>query len=96
MPAPEKPSESFEDRITNAIMRAIREAARNADEGCSDLMCRAAARAALHVCWREVGRYIVTGDIGGNGWDQTAQRNGLILASNILAPWHADRPCDTE
>lgn len=35
-------------------------------------------------CWEEINALIKHGDIGGNGWDQTAQRNGLILAANTL------------
>lgn len=32
----------------------------------------------------EINAMIKTGDIGGNGCDPTAQRNGLILASNAI------------
>ena len=34
--------------------------------------------------WDAVNKWIKPGDLGGNGWDMNAQRNGLILASNFL------------
>ena len=34
--------------------------------------------------WNAVNAFIKPGDLGGNGCDQNAQRNGLILAANLL------------
>ena len=34
--------------------------------------------------WDAVDAWIKPGALGGNGCDQTAQRNGLILAANVL------------
>ena len=34
--------------------------------------------------WNEISRQIKFGDLGGNGCDKNAERNGLILASNII------------
>ncbi len=39
--------------------------------------------------WEAVNALIVHGDIGGNGTDPSAQRNGIVLATNVLA----DRIC---
>lgn len=36
-------------------------------------------------CWEAVNALIKPGDLGGNGCDQNAQRNGLILAANVIA-----------
>lgn len=36
------------------------------------------------VCWDEVNSAIKTGPLPGNGCDETAQRNGLVMASNII------------
>jgi hypothetical protein len=35
-------------------------------------------------CWEEVSALIQSGPLPGNGCDETAQRNGLILAANHL------------
>lgn len=37
-----------------------------------------------HKCWDEINEAIKTGPLPGNGWDRTAERNGLVLASNII------------
>ena len=34
--------------------------------------------------WDEINKHIKPGKLQGNGWDDTAQRNGLILAANII------------
>lgn len=34
--------------------------------------------------WEAVNALIALGHIGGNGTDLTAQRNGLVMASNVL------------
>ena len=39
--------------------------------------------------WEAVNALIVFGHIGGNGTDPSAQRNGIVLATNVLA----DRIC---
>lgn len=35
-------------------------------------------------CWDAINAHITSGELPGSGWDQIAQRNGLILASNII------------
>jgi len=35
-------------------------------------------------CWEEINAWIVHGPLPGDGWDPSAQRNGLIMATNIL------------
>ena len=35
-------------------------------------------------CWDEINAWIKPGELQGNGCDQHAQRNGMILASNIV------------
>lgn len=39
-------------------------------------------------CWERVSALIVPGPLEGNGWDPTAQRNGIILAANHIAPFN--------
>lgn len=34
--------------------------------------------------WDKINKYIKTGNLQGNGCDETAERNGLILAANII------------
>lgn len=36
-------------------------------------------------CWDEINRHIQQGPLDGNGCDAQAERNGLVMASNILA-----------
>lgn len=36
-------------------------------------------------CWNEINAFIKTGELPGNGCDESAQRNGLVLASNIVS-----------
>lgn len=38
-------------------------------------------------CWEEINAMIEKGPLGGNGWDPTAQRNGLILAANQMSQY---------
>lgn len=38
----------------------------------------------VHTCWTAINNHIKPGPLQGNGCDETAQRNGLILASNII------------
>ncbi len=42
-------------------------------------------KATIKVCWDAIDERIVSGPLPGNGLDKTAERNGLIIASNILA-----------
>jgi len=35
-------------------------------------------------CWDAINKWIKHGDLPGDGCDQTAQRNGMILASNVI------------
>ena len=35
-------------------------------------------------CWNEINAAIKQGTLQGNGCDDSAQRNGLVLASNII------------
>lgn len=35
-------------------------------------------------CWETVNALIKPGQLQGNGWDKTAERNGIILAANAL------------
>ncbi len=48
----------------------------------------------IRACWKAVNTCIAKGPLLGDGCDQTAERNGLILATNILASmlpdWEAD------
>ena len=36
-------------------------------------------------CWNEINAAIKEGPLQGNGCDESSQRNGLILASNIVS-----------
>ena len=54
----------------------------------TDDQMRAYAAAAVaterQAAWDAVNKWILPGDLGGNGCDNNAQRNGMILASNVL------------
>jgi hypothetical protein len=39
---------------------------------------------AIQECWNAINEKIKPGALQGSGWDETATRNGLILATNIL------------
>jgi hypothetical protein len=41
-------------------------------------------RAALEEAWNLINARIVRGDLPGDGFDKTAERNGLIHATNII------------
>ena len=45
---------------------------------------KAGAARERQACWDEVNKLIVPGELQGNGCDDAAQRNGLILASNLI------------
>ncbi len=36
-------------------------------------------------CWQAINQWIRMGSLQGNGCDETAKRNGLILAANEIA-----------
>ena len=40
---------------------------------------------AMDECWLEVTKLIKIGPLPGNGWDAVAERNGLVLAANVIA-----------
>ena len=35
-------------------------------------------------CWNAIQKWIKPGNLSGNGCDEAAQRNGMILAANII------------
>jgi hypothetical protein len=41
-------------------------------------------RAVIEECWGSVDALIVRGELSGNGCDDSAQRNGIVLAANAL------------
>jgi len=43
-----------------------------------------ARSAALEEVWRSIDARIAQGALSGNGADKTAERNGLVLAANIV------------
>ena len=45
---------------------------------------RAVVIAERRAAWEAITAHIKTGQLQGNGCDETAQRNGLILAANLL------------
>ena len=52
-------------------------------------------RQALQECWEKVNSIIKQGTLPGNGCDETAQRNGLILATNtIMSLMESGKPID--
>jgi hypothetical protein len=36
-------------------------------------------------CWKKINSMIVHGDLPGNGCDEVAKRNGIILSANVIA-----------
>lgn len=63
-----------------------------ADQGSSGLATESLERFATLVaertkqeCWDEINKWIKPGELQGNGCDDTAQRNGMILASNLIS-----------
>ena len=44
----------------------------------------AALAAERQAAWEAINQWIKPGDLGGNGYDKNAQRNGMILAANVL------------
>ena len=39
----------------------------------------------IRECWEAINAQIKEGHLPGDGWDESARRNGLIIAANILA-----------
>jgi hypothetical protein len=60
--------------MAHALYRAI---AALGEKGC-------AREAVIRECWDAINKYIKPGTLPGNGCDESAQRNGMILASNVL------------
>ena len=44
-----------------------------------------ARRDAIAECWNAVNKYITHGPIEGNGCDELSKRNGMVLATNLIA-----------
>lgn len=51
-----------------------------------DLKRQAAQESQQCNCWFKVNALIKRGPLQGNGWDKTAERNGIILAANAILP----------
>lgn len=54
-----------------------------------------ALRDEARACWEEINKAIPHGDLPGNGTDKVAERNGMILACNIIfdrAYWDREKP----
>lgn len=49
----------------------------------------------LAAVWAEINCHIRSGDLPGNGLDQTAHRNGLVMAANIVFE-HMNRLSETD
>ena len=52
-------------------------------------------KATIESCRKAISNQIVYGNLPGNGTDKTAERNGLILAVNILANLMHEAPGKT-
>jgi hypothetical protein len=65
-------SDGYEEKMRDAILFALRETA------------QAAAAAEREKCLAAIDAHIAKGPLPGNGCDETAQRNGMVLAYNIL------------
>jgi hypothetical protein len=49
-----------------------------------ETVTKEARRQARLEMWHAINAHIKTGDLGGNGCDMNAQRNGLVLAANLI------------
>lgn len=47
--------------------------------------CRQQVETAMQGCWEAVNVWVQPGPLNGNGCDEQAQRNGMILALNLIA-----------
>ena len=77
-------------QLASELERELAEAQRNKAEQarhCQELTAQLieARRNAMKNCWELVNGHIRTGELPGNGCDETAHRNGLILATNIIS-----------
>jgi hypothetical protein len=77
--------EWFERAAKNAKAQGKSDAAALWEDGLAQIKHLAAQRdAALLNAKQRIDACIKDGPLQGDGWDKTAERNGLILASNIL------------
>ena len=53
-------------------------------------------RAGLRAAWSSIQEAISKGKLRGDGTDQTAERNGKILAANIVMELRKERAADSE
>jgi hypothetical protein len=60
-----------------ADWQSIQRAIAALEKGCT-------REAVIRECWDAINKYIKPGMLPGNGCDESAQRNGMILASNVL------------
>jgi|GEM_PF-5072623 len=68
--------------LVERVMHAIADASPRPPFG--GLATREMARAAIDAVHQEVSGLIQTGDLGGNGCDKNAERNGIVLVANVL------------
>lgn len=73
------------ENMIERVARAMQARDDSLSTASSDYRWAQLARAAIDECWREINSLIVPGPLPGNGTDRVAQRNGLILAANVLA-----------
>lgn len=52
-------------------------------------------QAATH-CWKTINSAIVQGPLSGNGLDKNAERNGVVLAANLIFPLAFPPPVQDE
>lgn len=72
------------ERIIGALRRIRRcESEAAAQEVLEGLIAEVVAKE-RKACWDEINGAIKIGQLPGDGFDETAQRNGLVLASNII------------
>jgi hypothetical protein len=63
----------------------------------AESLVKAIQKDAIKHCWNQINARIERGKMDGNGCDASAQRNGLILAANIVMELQApnDESSDT-
>lgn len=49
-------------------------------------------KAERRACWEQINGLIKTGDLGGNGCDRDAERNGIVMAANEIHPGSRSLP----
>ena len=70
------------------------------DAQCNELRCmpvpfndmikavyNAGVRKETERCWKAIDDMIIIGPLSGNGGDKSAERNGLVMACNVLSSW---------